>query len=100
MLQRTLPFLIIVSLAAADPQWKHLSTERGELPRPWEATEQTAAVVYDFDKDGKNDFVLGSRKVAPSVVWYRRTPKGWDRLVIERDMLRVEAGGAVCDIDG
>src|SRR5688500_7053512 len=96
-------FLVLVSavtLSAAEPQWKHLSTEKGDLPLPWEAREQTAAVVFDFDRDGKNDFVIGSRKVAPAVVWYRRTANGWDRYVIEPEMLRVEAGGAVHDIDG
>jgi hypothetical protein len=85
---------------AADPAWKHLSTEKGDLPLPWQAVEQTAAVVHDFDRDGKNDFVIGSRKIAPAVVWYRRTATGWDRVVIEPEMLRVEAGGAVGDIDG
>jgi hypothetical protein len=90
----------LASAAAAEPRWKHLSTANGDLLMPWEAKEQTAAVVHDFDHDGKNDFVLASRKVAPAVVWYRRTSKGWDRYVIEPEMLRVEAGGAVHDIDG
>jgi hypothetical protein len=95
-----LPLVLAANLAAADPQWKHLSTANGDLPMPWEATEQTAAIVGDFDGDGINDFVVASRKVAPAVVWYRRTAKGWDRYVIEPEMLRVEAGGAVYDIDG
>lgn len=86
--------------AAALPQWKHLSTANGDLPLPWQATEQTAAVVHDFDLDGENDFIIASRKVAPAVVWYRRTADGWDRYVIEPEMLRVEAGGAVFDITG
>ena len=56
--------------------------------------------MHDFNRDGKNDFVVGSRKIAPAVVWYRRATSGWDRIVIEPEMLRVEAGGAVADIDG
>jgi hypothetical protein len=97
-------FLCLIGLAspagAADPVWRHLSTAKGDLPLPWAATEQTAAVVGDLDRDGINDFVVASRKVAPAVVWYRRTAQGWDRHVIEPAMLRVEAGGAVHDIDG
>ena len=95
--------VLLCSLAcnAAEPEWRHLSTANGDLPLPWAATEQTAAVVADFDHDGVNDFVVGSRKVAPAVVWYRRTAKEtWDRYVVDADMLRVEAGGAVADIDG
>lgn len=88
------------SAVAADPAWQHLSTARGELALPWPAVEQTAAVIGDFDRNGLNDFVVASRKVAPAVVWYRRTAQGWDRHVIEPEMLRVEAGGAVHDIDG
>jgi hypothetical protein len=95
-----LPLVLATTVLGAELQWKHLSTEKGDLPMPWEAVEQTAAIVHDFDKDGKNDFVLASRKVAPAVVWYRRTAKGWDRFVIEPEMLRVEAGGAIHDIDG
>lgn len=86
--------------AAAEPGWRHFSTAKGDLPRPWEATEQTAAVVGDLDRDRTSDFVVASRKVAPAVVWYRRTKSGWDRYVIEPEMLRVEAGGVVHDIDG
>lgn len=92
--------LALSSAFAAEPQWRHLSTERNELPLPWPATEQTAAIVHDFDRDGRNDFMVGSRKIAPAVVWYRRTGNGWNRVVIEPEMLRVEAGGAVTDIDG
>jgi hypothetical protein len=70
------------------------------LPIPGPSTEQTGAIVADFDKDGTNDFVLSFRKVAPALVWYRRTATGWDRYVIEPAFLTVEAGGAVYDIDG
>lgn len=85
---------------AFDPQWRHLSSATGDLPLPGPSSEQTACVVADFDKDGTNDFILGFRKTAPALVWYRRKPHGWDRLVIESNFLTIEAGGAVYDIDG
>jgi len=84
----------------AEPVWKHLSSSRGELPVPGTSTEQTGVLVADLDKDGTNDFVISFRKTAPALVWYRRTPKGWDRSVIDPSFLTVEAGGAVFDIDG
>ncbi len=85
---------------AANPQWTHLSSSTGDLPVPGPSTEQTGALVADLDKDGTNDFVLSFRKVAPALVWYRRTGVGWDHYVIETNLLTVEAGGAVYDIDG
>lgn len=33
-------------------------------------------------------------------MWYRRSPRGWDRYVIEKEFLTLEAGGAAFDIDG
>jgi sugar phosphate isomerase/epimerase len=56
--------------------------------------------VADLDKDGVNDFVISFRQIGPALVWYRRAPQGWDRFVIEKDLLTVEAGGAPFDIDG
>jgi hypothetical protein len=85
---------------AAEIQWQHLSSKAGDLPAPGESQQQTACVVVDVDKDGVNDFVLGFRQKPPALVWYRRGTKGWSRYVIEPDYLTIEAGGAVCDIDG
>ena len=81
-------------------QWTHLSSKHGDLPAPGESTQQTGALVADLDKDGINDFVLSFRQKPPALVWYRRTVKGWDRYVIEKDFLTVEAGGALYDLDG
>jgi hypothetical protein len=92
--------LTAIIVRAADPQWKLLSSSTGDLPVPGTSTEQTGAVVADFDRDGTNDFIISFRKVAPALVWYRRTAIGWDRYVIETNFLTVEAGGAVYDIDG
>jgi sugar phosphate isomerase/epimerase len=87
--------------AGTDPVWQNLSSKRGEVPvPPGGSTQQTGAVVADFDGDGLNDFILSFRQKAPALVWYRRTATGWDPYVIEKDYLPIEAGGAVCDIDG
>lgn len=91
---------LCASAFAGDPVWLHLSSVRGDLPRPGTSTEQTGALIADLDKDGTNDFVISFRKVAPALVWYRRTRTGWARYVIEPDFLTVEAGGAAHDIDG
>ncbi len=89
------------SFGAIDPAWQNLSSKRGELPAPvGGSTQQTGAVVADFDGDGLNDFILSFRQKGPALVWYRRTATGWDEYVIEKDYLTIEAGGAVCDIDG
>jgi hypothetical protein len=92
--------LTTLSCAAGELQWNHLSSSSGDLPIPGTSTEQTGALVADLDKDGTNDFVLSFRKVAPALVWYRRTFTGWNRYVIDPSFLTVEAGGAVFDIDG
>ena len=82
------------------PAWTHLSSATGDLPVPGASTEQTASLVLDFDKDGINDFVIGSRKAPPALAGYRNTAAGWDRLVIDSTTLGIEAGGTCCDIDG
>ena len=101
-MRTTLVFLAALTAQgyAGEPVWTHLSSANGELPVPGTSTEQTGALIADLDKDGTNDFVISFRKVAPALVWYRRTGTGWDRYVLEPDFLTVEAGGAVYDIDG
>jgi sugar phosphate isomerase/epimerase len=79
--------------------WKHLSSVNGELPKPWNSTQQTSALIVDLDKDGVNDFVVSCREVAPVLVWYRHTAKGWQRFVLEKQFKTIEAGGAFSDID-
>ncbi|MGH6902813.1 MAG: FG-GAP repeat domain-containing protein [Geminicoccaceae bacterium] len=80
-------------------QWWHLSSGTGDLPVPGESDQQTASLVLDVDGDGLDDFVIGARAEAPALVWYRRKAVGWDRHVIEPDLLPIEAGGAYHDID-
>lgn len=97
--------LLHLSLAAADAPstssgWLHLSSYKGDLAPPNSGKEQTSATVFDIDKDGLNDFAITERTAAPSVVWYRRTAKGWDRYAIENAALRPEAGSTFGDVDG
>ncbi|HVV72139.1 MAG TPA: sugar phosphate isomerase/epimerase, partial [Verrucomicrobiae bacterium] len=87
--------------AGIDPVWQNLSSKHGDLPTPrGGSTQQTGALIGDFDGDGVNDFILSFRQKAPALIWYRRTASGWDDYVIDKDYLTIEAGGAVCDIDG
>jgi hypothetical protein len=89
-----------VNLCGAQVTWQHLSSKTGDLPVPGPSTQQTGCVVADLAREGLNGFVLSFRQTAPALVWYRRTARGWDRYVIENRYLTVEAGGAVCDVDG
>lgn len=82
------------------PRWRHLSSQRGELPTPPAGDQQTAAIVGDFDRDGICDFMITERTKAPSVVWYRRQAAGWGLYVVDGSRLPLEAGGTCCDADG
>lgn len=97
-------FVVLISpffaIAQQPLRWQHLSSTAGQLPVPWKSTQQTSALIADIDGDGVNDFVLGCREIAPVLVWYRRTKKGWQRYVIEKEYKTIEAGGACADIDG
>ncbi|QIZ69745.1 FG-GAP-like repeat-containing protein [Oxynema aestuarii] len=64
------------------------------------STEQTASVVFDFDRNGVNDFAIAARSRGPSIVGYRRSATGWDAYAIEPETLAIEAGGVDYDIDG
>jgi FG-GAP-like repeat len=99
-------FLLAISLLAqvqtgerAFPSWTHLSSKTGDLPVPGTATQQTACLVIDIDKDGLNDIVIGSRNSGARIVWYRRQAQGWELHTIDGG-LNIEAGGAATDIDG
>ena len=81
-------------------EWRHYSTVNGDLPVPNSGGQQTAALVLDIDKDGINDFVITERTAAPSVTWFKFNNYKWDRYILDKDPLRIEAGSAFCDIDG
>lgn len=81
-------------------EWENLSSKNGDIPAPGPSTQQTASLILDVDKDGINDFIIGARRAAPALLWYRRVLSGWDKYVIEPELLAVEAGGEFYDIDG
>lgn len=89
---------------ASGLKWLHLSSANGDLPVPGESVQQTGALVADLDKSGINGFVLSFRQKPPALVWYRPSKVDekmtWQRFVIEKEFLTVEAGGAALDIDG
>lgn len=64
--------VLVSSGSAAEINWQPRSSTRGELPVPGESTQQTGAIVFDFDQNHINDFVLSFRKVAPEA-----PPKEW-----------------------
>jgi hypothetical protein len=84
---------------AAAIKWTHLSSKKGDLSPPTISDQQTAALIFDADKDGLNDFVIACRIKGPAVVWFRREAHGWKRYVIEKETLQVEAGATCSDID-
>ena len=87
---------------AGEIHWVRLSSSEGQLPVPSTSREQTGDVVARLDPDSPaTDFVVSLRVVGPALVWYRRNPKGWwDRYIVEKDYLPIEAGGTAFDVDG
>jgi hypothetical protein len=91
----------LVALCAADRvAWLKLSSKTGDLPEPGPSTQQTGAIVGDFDRNGVADFVITARAAAPAMIWYRRGKGGWAKYVIDDSLLPVEAGGTAADVDG
>jgi hypothetical protein len=92
---------VLVSAAGVSmPTWKHLSSATGELPTPNGGKEQTACLVLDIDRDGRNDIVVAERSQAPALVWLQNSGAGWRKLVVEGGKVPIAAGGAFCDLDG
>jgi sugar phosphate isomerase/epimerase len=83
-------------------RWLRKSSILGELPVPSTSREQTGDVIGRFDKDSPaTDFVLSYRVCGPALVWYRRMPSGrWDRYIVEKEFVPLEAGGTAFDVDG
>lgn len=88
------------ALSGESTTWRHLSTTKNDLELPNVGNQQTASLIADVDQNGSQDFFITERTQAPSVVLYLHNGSGWDRLVVEKEPLRIEAGSASLDIDG
>lgn len=82
------------------PTWNHLSSANGDIPSPGPSDQQTGSHVTDLNGDGVNDFVVVARVEGPAVTGFLRNEAGWEKIIIDPEFLRVEAGGASADIDG
>lgn len=79
--------------------WEHYSCDNGDLEVPNGSEQQTSCVVFDIDKDGIKDFIVTERVKEPSVVWYKKNGTMWDKYIIEKTPLKIEAGATFYDID-
>jgi hypothetical protein len=60
----------IASAQTERVQWKHLSSSSGDFPPP-NVGSQSATLVFDIDKDGKDEMVVAGWGDT-SMVWYRK----------------------------
>ena len=81
-------------------EWTKLSSKTGDLPAPGPSVQQTGAIVGDLDKDGITDFLITARASAPAILWYRRVKNGWTKYVVDDQLVPIEAGGTLADVDG
>lgn len=80
--------------------WKRVSSRDGSFPAPPGGIEQTLCHVADFDGDGLDEIIVGTRFKPPCLVMYGRKDGGWRKSVIDEEQLQIDAGGACFDIDG
>lgn len=94
--------LAVTPSASASVAWRRIdSSPQGMLPSPPASVpEATSALILDTNGDGTSEFVIAGRKGAPAISLWRFAAGRWTSEVIEPDSLRIEAGGAVHDIDG
>ena len=87
------------SAASGKIRWQHRSTRTGEIPFA-DVGNQAAALVFDINQDGIDDIVIAGWSDETSMVWLQKQGAQWQRFLIDQRQSHIEAGGAVCDIDG
>jgi len=79
--------------------WRQISNKSGAFAKA-DVGAQSSAVVFDIDKDGRDDFVIAGWAPETSMVWFRSATTGLERYLIDNRQSHIEAGGAAFDIDG
>jgi len=79
--------------------WRHLSNQSGAFAQAGVGA-QSAALVADIDRDGRDDFAIAGWDPDTSMVWFRSAPEGPQRHLIDNRQSHIEAGGTAFDIDG
>jgi hypothetical protein len=87
--------------ASAKYRWTRLGTTYGDLEIPNKGKFQTGSVIADFNKDGKDDFVIVEKTESPSVVMYIHSQgRTWVKYVVEQRKIPAGEAVALYDIDG
>jgi hypothetical protein len=64
-------------------------------------SERTSCIVGDINNDGVPEVIIAAREPKREIYWLGRTKTGeWEYHLIDDTFDRVEAGGALADIDG
>jgi hypothetical protein len=79
--------------------WRQVSNHAGDFAEA-DVGAQSSAVVFDVDRDGRDDVIIAGWDPQISMVWFRSTDAGLERYLIDSRQSHIEAGGAAFDIDG
>jgi hypothetical protein len=64
-------------------------------------SERTSCIVGDFNRDGVPEIIIAAREPQREIYWLGRTASGeWEHHLLDDTFDRVEAGGALADLDG
>ena len=77
--------------------WKHLSSSQADFVPPG-VGNQSALLVFDMDKDGKEEMVVAGWGTT-SMVCYKMNGETWEKYLLDNRKSHIEAGGAFHDID-
>lgn len=77
-------------------KWEHYSSAPGNFAAP-DVGEQSAMLLLDIDKDGKDEIIVGGWGDT-SVVWYKQTGNTWERYLLDNSKSPC-IGGAFYDLD-
>jgi hypothetical protein len=76
--------------------WEHYSSDHGDFAAP-EVGEQSALLLLDIDKDGKDEIIVGGWGDT-SMVWYKHTGNTWQRYLLDNSKSPC-IGGTFYDLD-